>query len=324
MTEQFTNKELKDISLNEKTLKAAATVAIHTSQKLENLDVKIDTIGVSTIKQIKHLNEIKGDINKTKDLTVTLVEKQLDTIDVATNANEIVENVQKTVDNSKETIEKVSKTIEEIQIESQEKTAAQAEKLNDTNRKYLSDLENVNQNLETIQKSLKSLDYKEDLENLSHLVSVLNENVINYGDISEAKYDTISQQLNILEKATSTSLQAAFDYRNRLEVMQTQVQTLRSRIDGIEELVIDLRTRPTVGQQEDILELFKGWDADKEVIEIVTEVTTPEEVESVDTEEIHKTEEVIQESIVEEPVIKETPETKTEGHKKGLFSRLFK
>lgn len=53
MTENFTQEELSLIQNDERAVKTAATVALKNSQTLDILNAKVDTLGVTTVRQAK-------------------------------------------------------------------------------------------------------------------------------------------------------------------------------------------------------------------------------------------------------------------------------
>ena len=76
MTENFTQEELSLIQNDERALKTAATVVLKNSQTLDILNAKVDTLGVTTVRQAKDNVSTLEIVKQNKETIDTLYQNQ--------------------------------------------------------------------------------------------------------------------------------------------------------------------------------------------------------------------------------------------------------
>ena len=326
MTENFTQEELSLIQNDERALKTAATVTLKNSQTLDILNAKVDTLGVTTVRQAKDNVSTLEIVKQNKETIDTVYQNQQESNKSLGHVESVIDDMldmdhknSLTIDEIRKTVVELSETVEESknQIVSDINTTTEAKK------KHMAD---ISSSLKQINDELKRSDYKTELDKINESLSVLASNVSIYRTKSEANYDALSKQVQILELATANTVSTARTYQEGLVTLNNQVSNLLNRVTHIESQVSTIKLKPSLSSHDEILKMFNDWEepiTDGLEAEVTDTWTTgydrPEEVTETTETETTATVDVDYEAVepevetVEEPVIEEKPK------KKGFF-----
>lgn len=326
MTENFTQEELSLIQNDERALKTAATVVLKNSQTLDILNAKVDTLGVTTVRQAKDNVSTLEIVKQNKETIDTLYQNQQESNKSLGHVELVIDEMldmdtknSLTIDEIRKTVVELSETVEESknQIVSDINTTTEAKK------KHMAD---ISSSLKQIDDELKRIDYKTELDKINESLSVLASNVSIYRTKSEENYDALYKQVQILELATANTVSTARTYQEGLVTLNNQVSNLLNRVTHIESQVSTIKLKPSLSSHDEILKMFNDWEepiTDGLEAEVTDTWTTgydrPEEVTETTETETTVTVDVDYEAVepevetVEEPVIEEKPK------KKGFF-----
>ena len=314
--DQLTEQEKEQFGKNQEATKTAAMVGIRNSQMLENLIAKVDTIGVTSVRQAKKQAESYEIIKANQAQLNDVVEVTKTTTELAKQNDATLDNIDKTVLNNSEKITQVHEKISEFKTILEAKTAEIIDELNANNEVKIHNIEEFRTRVTDIQKNIERLDYQQQLDDLNGNVSVLSENVSIYGTTSQDNYDRLSKQVELLELAAKNTVASAKAYQDGLVVLTEQVSNMTNRIDSIEKQVSNIRLKPSLISHDAIIDMFNTWDDEPEKVEVVE----PEVVE--ESNDVEATEEPVVETVTD--TVTETPkEVKEEKPKRKGFFGLF-
>lgn len=314
--DQLTEQEKEQFGKNQEATKTAAMVGIRNSQMLENLIAKVDTIGVTSVRQAKKQAESYEIIKANQAQLNDVVEVTKTTTELAKQNDVALDNIDKIVSNNSEKITQVHEKISEFKTILEAKTAEIIEELNANNEVKVHNIEEFRTRVTDIQRNIERLDYQQQLDDLNGNVSVLSENVSIYGTTSQDNYDRLSKQVELLELAAKNTVASAKAYQDGLVVLTEQVSNMTNRIDSIEKQVSNIRLKPSLISHDAIIDMFNTWDDEPEKVEVVE----PEVVEV--PNDVEATEEPVVETVTE--TVTETPkEVKEEKPKRKGFFGLF-
>ena len=321
MTENFTQEELSLIQNDERALKTAATVVLKNSQTLDILNAKVDTLGVTTVRQAKDNVSTLEIVKQNKETIDTLYQNQQESNKSLGHVELVIDEMldmdtknSLTIDEIRKTVVELSETVEE----SKNQIVSDINTTNDAKKKHMAD---ISSSLKQIDDELKRIDYKTELDKINESLSVLASNVSIYRTKSEENYDALYKQVQILELATANTVSTARTYQEGLVTLNNQVSNLLNRVTHIESQVSTIKLKPSLSSHDEILKMFNDWEepiTDGLEAEVTDTWTTgydrPEEVTetTVTVDDDYEADQPEVET-VEEPVIEEKPK------KKGFF-----
>lgn len=327
MTENFTQEDLSLIQNDEKALKTAATVALKNNQTLGILNAKVDTLGVTTVRQAKDSISTLETIKQNKETIDTLYQNQQESSKTLGHVENVVDEMLDSENKNSLTIDEIRKTVVELSKvveESKNQIVSDINTTNDVKKKHLAD---ISSSLAQIEDELKRIDYKDELEKINESLSVLALNVSIYNTKSESNYEALSKQVQILELATVNTVSTARTYQEGLVSLNNKVSDLLNRVTHMESQVSAIKLKPSLSSHDEILKMFNDWEVpavDVPEVEVeetrVTGYDIPEEVsepETTVTVEVDYEADEPEVEPVKEPVIEEKPK------KKGFFG-IFK
>lgn len=264
MTENFTHEELSIITNGEKAFKTAATVVLKNSQTLNILNAKVDTLGVTTVRQAKDNVSTLQTIKKNNDTINQLYEDQQDSKEKISHVAESIDHMldidnqnNTTIKEMRENIVALSGNIEQ----SKNQIITNICSTNETTKKHT---ENISSSIEQIKDELKRLDYKDDLTKINETIKILASNVAIYNTKSESNYESLSKQVQILELATANTVTTARTYHEGLVSLNNKVSEMLSRVTNMENQISAIKLKPSLSSHDDILKMFKEWDYEPE------------------------------------------------------------
>lgn len=321
MTENFTQEELSLIQNDERALKTAATVVLKNSQTLDILNAKVDTLGVTTVRQAKDNVSTLEIVKQNKETIDTVYQNQQESNKSLGHVESVIDDMldmdhknSLTIDEIRKTVVELSETVEE----SKNQIVSDINTTNDAKKKHMAD---ISSSLKQFDDELKRIDYKTELDKINESLSVLASNVSIYRTKSEENYDALYKQVQILELATANTVSTARTYQEGLVTLNNQVSNLLNRVTHIESQVSTIKLKPSLSSHDEILKMFNDWEepiTDGLEAEVTDTWTTgydrPEEVTET-TVTVDVDYEAVEPEVetVEEPVIEEKPK------KKGFF-----
>lgn len=312
-------------------LQAATSVALHNRQQVEIIDAKVDTVGVTTVSNIKTAQEIKEKVGKVHTQLNKAMDTQSTLVDSVQATSNRVETLATSYENTTFKLSDIKTNLETLDNKIETSVDDLKHDITTVSETYLNHVNSFNDRTSDLSELVKGLDYKAEITNLSTLVQELNASVVELSNHNNEQYQFASDKLNLLEVAVASIMQATKEYRGTLDVLAEQVKTFDAKLDAVDEAVYQLRIKPTMAAQDQILETFKSWGAtrdmfpDSESEEVVVESTS----ESVETSEVVSESEVLSETTSEsvfEHITLPEPEEPVQvkpKQKRGFFSKLL-
>lgn len=320
-----------------KSLRAATSVALHNRQSIEILDAKVDTVGVTTVSNIKTAQEIKDQLGTVNTQLDNAMETQLSLVDSIQTTSNRVESLETSYTNTTSELADIKDNLESLDTKigsSVEDLKLDIENVSET---YLTHVNSFNERTDNMAELVKGLDYKAELTELTSKVQTLSSSIVELTNHNTEQYNFASEKLNLLEMAVASIMQSATEYRETLDALSERVKAFDSKMDDVEDAVYQLRIKPTMAAQDQILETFKSWGATSEMIQETDEQNTEPDAEETTVEIVSNTSATL-ETVASEPVSEDASESVFEHitlpepeepvvaqpkQKRGFFSKLL-
>ena len=312
-------------------LRAATSVALHNRQQIEVIDAKVDTVGVTTVSNIKTAQEIKEKVDTVHGQLDKAMDTQLSLVDSVQTTSNRVETLATSYDNTTSELSDIKTNLETLDDKIGTSVDDLKQDIENVSETYLNHVHSFNERTDNLSELVKGLDYKTEITNLSTAVQELSSDIMELSNHNTEQYKFASEKLNLLEVAVASIMQATKDYRETLDVLTERVKTFDDKMDAVEDSVYQLRIKPTMAAQDQILETFKSWGAtsdmlqDPESEELASDTTSESVSTSEATTESDSQSEAVSESVFahitlpepEEPVVAKPKQ------KRGFFSKLL-